>query len=197
MKNTKKFISSERTRILVLPLLIFALILALPCSARAQKATIKDLFVNNSDTHLLLYLSVRDCFTPEMETGIQNGIPATFTYFVDLYKIRKAWPDQKLASHVFHHTLTYDNLKEEYTVLFSPNNKKLITKSREEAKMLMSEIDGFRIIKMSRLTPDESYIVKVKAKLAKKTLPLYFHYLIPFSSLWDFETDWYTLKFRY
>ena len=55
----------------------------------------------------------------------------------------------------------------------------------------------FRVISLDRLDPEATYTLRVKVKLAKKTLPLYFHYLIPFSSLWDFETDWYTIDFRY
>ena len=50
---------------------------------------------------------------------------------------------------------------------------------------------------MEEIDPDSSYIINVKTKLARKTLPLYFHYLIPFTSLWDFETDWYTIDFIY
>lgn len=198
MKNHTILITcSIWIRILVLLLLAVSSTLIQPREVLAQKATIEDAFVINSDTHLLLYLTVKDCFTTEMETGIQNGIPATFTYYVDLYKTNKLWLNQKLASYVFHHTLTYDNLKEEYSILFSSNNKIIVTKSREQAKTLMSEINGFELIKISQLAPDQAYVLKVKAKLAKKTLPLYFHLLIPFSSLWDFETDWYTLKFKY
>jgi len=47
---------------------------------------------------------------------------------------------------------------------------------------------------LKEIAPNSSYVIKVKAKLARKTLPLYFHYLIPFTSLWDFETKWHELK---
>lgn len=183
---------------MALLLALFLLGLAgLPRPAAAQDATIKDLVVNNSDSHLLLYFTLNNCFTPEMETGIHNGIPATFTFYVELYKIKKAWPDSELLSLTFNHTLTYDSLKEEYTLILDESNETSLTDSAEQAKKTMATINGLRIIELSRLMPEDTYLLKVKAKLAKKTLPLYFHYLIPFSSLWDFETDWHTLKFRY
>ena len=38
---------------------------------------------------------------------------------------------------------------------------------------------------------------RIKATLAETTLPLGIHYILPFTSLWDFETDWRTVEFRY
>jgi hypothetical protein len=183
-------------------LLLFLLLLIFiglsgPGPVLAQEASIGDLVVSNSDTDLLLYFTVRDCFTAEMETGLHNGIPATFTFYVDLYQTRQAWPDRKIISHDFNRTLTYDNLKEEYRIISSTNNKNATTQSLDQAKTLMSQVVDFRVINLNRLDSEATYRLRVKVKLAKKTLPLYFHYLIPFSFLWDFETDWYAIDFRY
>jgi hypothetical protein len=182
---------------LLILLFLLCVVLAGPGSVLAKEASIADLVVSNSDTDLLLYLTVRDCFTAEMETGLHNGIPATFTFYVDLYQTRNAWPDRKIVSHVFDRTLTYDNLKEEYSIISSTNNKNATTQSLDQAKTLMSQVMDFNVIDLNRLDTEASYRLRVKVKLAKKTLPLYFHYLIPFSSLWDFETDWYTIEFRF
>jgi hypothetical protein len=170
---------------------------ALPNSVYAQKATVTDFTVSNSESHLLLYLSVNDCFTDEMVTAIHNGIPATFMFHVDLYQIKKAWPDKKIASHSFSHTIDYDSLKKEYRIQRNEKNIEKVTPSLGEAKTLMSEVNGFQVVVLDQLDPAASFLVKVKAKLAKKTLPLYFHYLIPFSSPWNFETDWYELAFHF
>lgn len=195
-KQTRKNLSNVIDGLLILlaALCIFRTPL---CLADTQPATIEDFFVTNSDSDLLLYLTVRNGFTQEMETGIQNGIPATYTYYVELYQTRKAWPDRKVSSHVIHRTVTYDNLKEEYSVIFSPAEKKITTTSLAEAEDDMSEINGYKIIPTSRLTANSPYLLRVRVRLAQETLPSYFHYLIPFSSLWDFETDWYSLRFTY
>jgi len=178
-------------------LLILLLLLAAPLVAGAgQEAAIDDFVVTNSDTDLLLYLTLKNCFTPEMETAVQNGIPATFTFYVELYRIRKGWPDKKLVDHTFHHILSHDSLKEEYRIEFSEKERQHTTGNLPEAKRLMAEVNGFKTIKLDRLTRGLAYRLLVKATLAKKTLPLYFHYL-PFSSMWDFETDWYALEFTY
>ena len=187
---------SSYTRFL-LTLLFMVYCLAGPGNASAREASIEDLFVTNSDSDLLLYLTVRDCFTAEMETGLHNGIPATFTFFVDLYQTRNAWPDRKIVSHVFNRTLTFDNLKEEYTIVSSTIDNNTTTQSLSQAKILMSELTDFSVVNLQRLESGDTYKLRVKVKLAKKTLPLYFHYLIPFSSLWDFETDWHIIQFSF
>ena len=179
-------------------LFFWAVSAAVPCHSLADEAVVDEVVVTNSNTNLLLYLSVANAFTPELETGIQNGIPATFTFFVELYRNRKIWMDKEIASLTLDHTLTYDSLKEEYRVeLSEKKGKVVVTKFLEEAKEAMRQVNGFTVIPLDYLDPDEEYLLKVKARLEEKTLPLYFHYLIPFWRLWDFETDWYTVEFRY
>jgi hypothetical protein len=168
-----------------------------PCQLQAQEATITDFTVSNSESQLLLYLTVKDCFNDEMETAIHNGIPATFTFYVDLYLMRKTWPDKKIASLDFNHIMEYDSLKKEYKIHKAEKGNSELTSSLEEAKSLMSEINGLPVFPLEQLDDEATYKIKAKAKLAKKTLPLYFHYLIPFSSLWDFETEWHELNFHF
>jgi hypothetical protein len=167
-------------------------------SALAQNATIEELIVTNSSTDLLLFLTVNDAFTRQMEEGIKNGIPVTFNFYVKLERKRKAWLNQELVSLQFDHTLSYDTLKEEYSIVRSElTGQTFRTKSLAEAKKAMAQLNGPPIAPLKALLPEAGYLLKVKAKLAEKTLPLYFHYVIPFWSLWDFETAWYNVEFRY
>lgn len=181
------------------PVLCLALACLLPATAEAgRKATIDEVIVTNSSREVLLYLTVRNAFTPEMEKGVQSGIPVTFTFYVELQRHRSGWLDQKVISRSFDHTLTYDTLKDEYRVVYGEHNgKTVIVKTLGRARELMAQVNGFVLSPLSALVADAGYTLKVKAHLAEKTLPLYFHYVIPFWSLWDFETDWYTVEFRY
>ena len=159
----------------------------------AQNAAITDFTVSNSESQLLLYLTVTDCFTDDMESAIHNGIPATFTFYIDIYRERPNWPDKKIRKYEFDHIIEYDSLKKEYRINRGDKNDSKLTTSPDEAKMLMSEVNGFEILPLAEIDPESTYRIRVKAKLARKTLPLYFHYLIPFTSLWDFETEWHEL----
>lgn len=164
----------------------------------AQESAIDDVVVANSTTDLLLYCSVANSFTAEMIEGVHNGIPVTFTFFVDLEEERAFLPDREVVSLSFDHTLSYDTLKEEYRVSFPADaGKSVSTLSFDEAKRLMAEVNGFKVTALSNLVPDRNYTLSIKARLAKKTLPLNFHYIVPFWHLWDFETDWRPVQFRY
>ena len=111
----------------------------------AQEATITDFTVSNSEDQLLLYLTVKDYFTEEMKTAIHNGIPTTFTFYVHLLKKRNNWPDKKIAEHEFNHSIEYDSLKKEYLIQRNEKNDSRLTPSLEEAKTLMSEVNGLKV----------------------------------------------------
>ena len=165
-------------------------------SSYGQNVAISDFTVANSESDLLLYLSVTGWFTKEMEAAIHNGIPITFVFSIDIFANRDNWPDKKIRKFEFNHVMEYDSLKEEYIVQRNEKGASKVTDSLEEAKKLMSEINGFKVMPLGDLDPQESYTLRAKAKLARKTMPLYFHYLIPFSSPWDFETKWHALTLQ-
>jgi len=165
---------------------------------RAEEAALSDIVITTTQDDLLAYFTVVDCFTEDMERAIHNGIPTTFTFFVKLLKVRSSWWDKKIADLKVSHEITYDSLKKVYILRFSEDDRKeLIVKDFEEAKTLMSEIVGLKVTSLDRLEKDAYYRVRMMAELDTIKLPLYFHYVLFFLSLWDFETDWYSVDFRY
>lgn len=169
------------------------------CQARAEEARLTDIVVTNDQDYLLLYFSVTDCFTEDMKMAIENGVNTTFTFFVKLEAVRNWWWDRNIADLKIHHEIKYDNLKKVYTVKLSPREDKeeVLVKDFEEAKRLMSEIIGLKVTELKNLTRGDRYQISMMAELDKIKLPFYFHYVFFFLSLWDFETDWYTVDFRY
>lgn len=161
-----------------------------------QEASVSDFTVSNSENHLLLYMTVTNWLTEDMKTAIHNGIPITFAFYIDLFAKRDKWPDKKIGEFEFNHIMEYDSLKKEYTILRHENGDSKVTASFEEAKKIMSEINGFKVLELNELDPQTSYILRAKAQMARKTMPLYFHYLIPFSSPWAFETKWHKLNLQ-
>lgn len=180
--------------------LIFVFLLLLYSGARAEedRPNIADIFITTSQTHLLLFCTVKNGFTQEMIEGVRNGIPVTFTYLIELEKVVRGWPDSTLVEMTIDHTLAYDSLKEQYRVtLPERGNDTVVTDSLEEAMSAMNELNGVKIINRAELEPDAPYALHVHATLAEKTLPLNMHYLVPFVSLWNFETETRTIEFRY
>lgn len=167
--------------------------------ARAEKARLTDIVVTNDQDYLLLYFSVTNCFTEDMKKAIDNGVNTTFTFFVKLEEVRNLWWDRNIADLKISHEIKYDSLKKVYTVkLPSKEGKDVVSvKDFEEAKRLMSEIIGLRVTELKNLDRGNRYQISMMAELDKIRLPFYFHYVFFFLSLWDFETDWYTVDFRY
>ncbi len=166
--------------------------------AQAKEAKISDIVVTNNRDYLLLYFGVQNCFIPEMNKAIENGITTTFTFIVKLYEIRQWWWDKKIADLKIKHDIHYDSLRRVYSLKLSERGKgRIEVKDFEKAKKLMSEIVALKVTKLRNLHKGRHYQIKLMAELDKITLPFYLHHVLFFLSLWDFETDWYTVDFRY
>lgn len=177
---------------------IFIIILSLCSVISAQDARLTNIIVTNTRDDLLIYLTVEEAFREEMEEAVISGVPTTFSFFINLYETRNLWFNKKMATLRITHTIKYDNLKKNFIIRRSwDDGKPITTKSLQEAKQLMSEIDSLKIINLSKLKKGKQYQIRAKAELSKVTLPYYLHYVLFFISLWDFETDWYTIDFIY
>jgi len=178
--------------------LLIVLLLHVALAAPAQQAYLSDIVVTNTRDHLLVYFTVNGCFTPDMNAAIDSGIETTFTFFVKLYERRSLLWDRNLADIEFRRTLKYDNLKGTYEITLSEENNKTVTVNNfEQAKKLMSEVVALKVVPMNRMKEGFRYQVQMMAQLDKIKLPFYLHHVLFFLSLWDFETDWYAVDFRY
>ncbi len=163
-----------------------------------QEVQFQDLTITTSTTQLLLFGVLKNGKHKELEQALHSGIPMQFTFFIELYQTRANWPDKNLATITFSHTLRYDSLKENYQLeIEEQKNRKFIFKTLTKAMQVMNSINGLKVTKLTTLLPDNAYQIRIRAELFKKTLPMNLHYLIPFISMWDLETDWFSLKFTY
>jgi hypothetical protein len=184
--------------VLVLLAMFFAIGLFSSKATWAANARLTDIVVTNTRDHLIVYFSVTDCFTDDMQKAINNGVSTIFTFFVKLYEVRDWWWDKDVADLKVSHEVKYDSLKKIYTLRLSSSDDKVVeVKDFEEAKKLMSEIVGLKVTDLRNLQRGNHYQISMMAELDKIRLPFYFHYVFFFLSLWDFETDWYTVDFRY
>ena len=178
--------------------LLFLICLVFARQAHAREVKIRDIVVTNSSSDLLLFLKMPDAFSPEIIDGVQNGLAATFNYEIKLHLVRSGWPDKEIYDGRLDHTMSYDPLKKEYRLKLTENGEEeIVTDSVEKAKMMMEELNAVKLLPLNTLQPDRQYILKVRATLARKTLPFRIHYLIPFSNFWNVNTDWYTVNFRF
>jgi hypothetical protein len=178
-----------------LTLLFF--LLAWPAAGGGGGPVIADIALTGSGGRLLLSAAVKDCFTKEMLEGVQNGIPVTFRFKIRLERLRSWWLNQTVNSLGINHTLSYDPIRRDYQVAFSEYDQPRSTRSLAEAEQMMAELDKIELARLDKLIAGEKYALRIKATLVENTLPLSIHSLIPFYSIWNFETDWRLVEFSY
>ena len=167
-------------------------------SVFAQEARLTNITVSNTRDDLLLYLNLEGAFSEKLKKAILSGVPATFYFLTKLNRVRNMWVDPGIADITVTHTIKYDNLKKEFIVRRSwKKNEPEITKSFSEAQKWMTEVNSLKIIPLGQLEKGQQYQLRMKAEVSKQTLPFYLHYVLFFVSLWDIETDWYTIDFIY
>ncbi len=163
-----------------------------------KKAFIADIVLTNTRDDLLLYFTVKNCFTPNITKAIEAGVPTSFTFIVNLYEVKRLQPDKLISRVRFSHRINYDSLKKVYSIRLSERDNGLIrVKDFSTAKKVMAEVVGLKLAKLKNLRKGRHYQVRMMAELDKIRLPLHLHTILFFLSLWDFETDWYTLDFIY
>lgn len=163
-----------------------------------DEAGVTDIVVTNTRDHLLVYFTVENCFSPELDQAIENGISTTFTFFVELYEKREWWLDKEITELEISHSIKYDNIKKIYEVTLSEQENKTMTlQDFDKAKKLMAEVVALKVTALRSLRKGARYRMRMMAQLDKIELPLYLHYVLFFLSLWDFETDWHEVDFRY
>jgi hypothetical protein len=164
----------------------------------AEEARITDIVVTNSGEDLLVYFTVTDCFTEDMKTAIDNGVSTVFTFLIRLDEVKDLWWDKEIADLRISHEIKYDNLKNVYILkLSSEDSKEVYVKDFDKARKIISEVAGYRVTSLMNLQKGARYQIGIMAELDKIRLPFYFHYVFFFLSLWDFETDWYIVDFKY
>ena len=161
-------------------------------------ALLTDISVGTGSEYLEVDFTVKNCFTEDMREAIDNGITTSFTFLIKLERKRTLWWDEKISDFKVSHQVQYDNLKKVYNVKRSEHNDEVVSvKDFKEAERLMSRIQDLKVTRLRKLEKGEKYQIHMMAELDMIRLPLYLHYVFFFLSLWDFETDWYTVEFRY
>jgi len=193
-----KFITHKKqSQGLLIFMICFTLLVPLKLFAD-DNAVLANIKLANTRDDLLTYFEVKNAFTEKINQAVLNGIPTSFSFYVSLYKTGNSWLDKKIADVQIKHTIKYNSLKEEFSVSrLWKDEKPIVTKSFEEAKSWMTEIDNLGVIPLEKLVKGDKYQIRIKGELDKVTLPLSLHNIFFFVSFWDFETDWYLINFIY
>jgi hypothetical protein len=176
-----------------LTLWLFSLpLLCLSIPGEAAMAKITDIIITQSSGNLLVYAALRDAFTKEIEEGIVNGVPTSFTFYLRLLRERSVWADEEVISLIVKQTVAYDLLKDEFSFTSQNGNQTqtLISKNFADIRRWMSSLEGVKLISYQNLKPKELYYVQVRAEIRSIKLVFPLNILLFFVSFWDFDTPW-------
>ena len=149
--------------------LLAGILLLQPGRACSEQAELTNLVIRNSSTDLLISLKIKGVFTGEMKAALEKGIPVSFTFLIALYEVHDWWFDEKMADLKTVHRIQYDGLKQEYRVSRAWDaSAPKISANFDNARSLMSEIGGLKIIPLSRLYKGSHYQLRVKSELHAK-----------------------------
>ena len=176
----------------------FLIVVLFAAPGNTSEASLRNIEVSNTDDHLLVYFTIVDCFTEDMKKAINSGIETTFNFLIRVYEVRGLLWDKKIAELKVKHAVQYDSLKKVYMVrLVERSDEIIFVNDFEGVNRHMSVISGLRIVDLQKLVTDSHYQVRMMVELDEIRLPFYLHHVFFFLSLWDFETDWYSVDFIY
>jgi len=170
--------------------LLVVLALAGPALAADEPARISNVIVRAEGLFLLVDFHLDNAFSEKIDEGVLSGLPTTFTFVIQLARERSTWADEQLASIEVKRTISYDSLKQEFSVSPGDGGDRTVTKDIQRAHELMSRVQDVPLAVRTTLLPNERYYVEVKADLRSVELPPFLDSLLFFVSFWDVQTEW-------
>ena len=163
-----------------------------PAASEAAGAKITDIIITQSSDDLLVFATLRDAFTKEVEEGIVNGVSTSFTYYLRLMRQRSLWADKEVANLTVRQTVVYDPLKDRFTFSSENGNQTItrVTNSFGEIRRWMSYLERAKLASYRELTSSNLYYVQVRAEIRTIKLLFPLNVLLFFVSFWDVDTPW-------
>lgn len=182
-----------RNKFLATASLTFAFfMLAFVSSASAVSPDIVNLGVGTKGKYVVVNARLVDGFTEKIREAIENGVPMSFTYDIELRKANTLWVDSLVSSNKVRHRVQFDSLKKKYRFSeFGKNLKRnIITRNESQYQKLMLTLKDIPIAPIYKLDPNEKYYVRVKADLETDRFWFPFNYIFFFVPFSEFETSW-------
>ena len=139
------------------------LILALPIEGSAG-SSLAPLTLVNSRGKLCVSTRLNGGFSKDITETITSGIPATFSYEIELWRKRKRWKDKFMYSKVLDRVVTFNSLRGVFKVAQkgSPGSWRRKSKHLQEVKSWVTLLDTLPLVKVSALDPSNEYYVRVR-----------------------------------
>jgi len=117
------------------------------------------------DGHVLVSFDMGDAFTPDVRDAIESGLPATFSYDVELRRGFGLF-DRTVASMAISATVRYDNLTRRYQMSRTVDGRVEDARPTEDSAAVrawMTHFDRVPLLATTSLEANGEYSVRVRA----------------------------------
>jgi hypothetical protein len=143
-------------------------LVAIAAAPAAAELRVANLWVYLNDYDVTVQVALLGAIPPSFHESIQSGVPSHVRFSVELWKHRRAWPDQLLQTQTVERQLLYSVLTKEYKVVSVSGETREPYASRDlhDAQRVLSEIRGLKLMPAAQLDPADLFYVRVRAEAA-------------------------------
>ncbi|OAQ20947.1 DUF4390 domain-containing protein [Thermosulfurimonas dismutans] len=178
--------------------LLFLIIAFWVNTASVWALKIKDLSVAPYGDYLLLYAYLEELPWQDLREALRHGLGLSFTYQIEVYRIRRFLRDERVTVQELTRTVYYDPIKNVFFVqTVGALEAPFRAGSARQALAIASSLEGLPLLPLSRLSAQANYRLKVRAVVRKFTKTGWPKKIIKFLLFRGdtLETSWENLRF--
>jgi hypothetical protein len=167
------------------------LILRAP-SKGAADSTLAPLEVVKLDGKVCVSTRLLGGFTKTVTDTITSGIPATFSYEIELWSKKPLWADESIVSKALGRLVTFNSLTNEFQVAQEGSAAKWgrTSKDLEEVKKWVTPVEVLPLVSVEDLDPKQKYYVRVRAMVKTDQSRSALKSVLLFISSFKVRTGW-------
>ena len=173
---------------------LFSTLVAFSSVASAEKDVgfiIRDARAELENNVYYLHADVDYRFSDDVLEAIHNGVPMVVVLDVELYRDRGYIWDEEVASLEQRYELQYHALSEQYLVSNLNSGEAHTSLTLHSALYGLRDVNKLPVIDRHLLEKDNTYYVRIRARLAINNLPVPLRLNALISRAWWLSSDWY------
>ncbi|NJD56404.1 MAG: DUF4390 domain-containing protein [Nitrospirae bacterium] len=163
---------------------LLLIILLLPLASESQTIAGPEVKVVNNDLFVTFSVGIEN----KSIEAMRNGVDKDLTFYIDLFKIRKIWPDEFVLGKSYVRTIRVDPIKKEF-IATSSDGSVIVEKRFKSFDSMLAWAVSFRDLKLTNVRELEpgQYFVRVTVESKVRKLPPVIGYLFIFISENEFK----------
>jgi len=152
--------------------------------------------VRSADSRLIggVYLATARIdyhLSPDALEALESGVVLTVQLQVEVHRVRRFWPDKKVAELQQDYQLSFQPLTARYVVKNINSGDQSSFQALSAALAYLGQVADLPIIDAALLQSDARYRIALRAVLDQNTLPGPLQMLVFWSNGFRLESDWY------